>query len=111
MIARKLGKLATYCRRLKDEGSSIRMESEARDTKKQRDHIKVMVNVVLPRKTFRVESRKATIIEALDSCIEKLEPQVKRYNEMYSARQMQHLIYTRRNSRRTGRLRILCHDG
>jgi hypothetical protein len=36
-IARKLGKLATYCKRVKDESSAIRIESERRDTKKDRD--------------------------------------------------------------------------
>lgn len=85
LLARKVGKLATYCRRLKDEGSSIRIEAEARDTKKSRDNVKVMVTVKLPKKVLRAESRKYTALEALDSCVEKLESQIKRYKEEHTA--------------------------
>ncbi len=86
LLAKKIGKLATYCRFLKDDGSSIRVESEKRDTKKDRDQVKVMVTVHLPKKILRVESRKFTPLEALDSCIEKLEDQIKKYKEMHSGR-------------------------
>jgi ribosomal subunit interface protein len=82
LFAKKIGKLATYCRKLKDEGSFIRVETEQRDTKKSQDSVKVMVTVHLPKKDLRVESRKNNALDALDSCIEKLEPQVKRYKEM-----------------------------
>ena len=34
LLAKKIGKLATHCKRLKDEGSSIRVEAEREDTKK-----------------------------------------------------------------------------
>ena len=34
LIARKIGKLATYCGRIKDKASMIRVESERRDAKK-----------------------------------------------------------------------------
>jgi ribosomal subunit interface protein len=83
LIARKIGKLATYCRKVKDEASMIRVEAERRDTKKERDQVKVMVNVVLPHKMMRAECRKDDVIEALDRCIEKLEPQVERYKELH----------------------------
>ena len=84
VLARKIGKLATYCRRLKDEGSSIRVEADARDTKKSRDSVKVMVTVRLPKMILRAESLKYTALEALDRCIEKLEVQIKRYKEEHT---------------------------
>ena len=83
VVARKIGKLATYCRRLKDEASVIRVEAERRDTKKERDQVKVMITVELPKKTFRAESRRPRVIDALDRAIEKLEPQIKRFKEMF----------------------------
>ena len=86
LLAKKIGRLATYCRFLKDEGSSIRVEAERRDTKKDRDQVKVAVTVRLPKKVLRVESRKYTPLEALDSCIEKLEEQIKGYKEMHSGK-------------------------
>ncbi len=86
LLAKKLGKLATYCRRLKDEGSKIRVESESRNTKKQNDQVKVMVTVHLPKKILRAESRKPRALDALDRCIEKLEPQIKRYKESHTQR-------------------------
>lgn len=91
LLAKKIGKLATYCRFLKDEGSSIRVEAEKRDTKKDRDQVKVMVTVHLPKKMLRVESRKYMPLEALDSCIEKLEPQITKYKEMHSGRAKAHM--------------------
>ncbi len=84
LLARKVGKLATYCQRLKDEGSSIRVEAEARDTKKSQDRVKVMVTVHLPKMILRAESRKYTALEALDSCVEKLERDIKRYKEEHT---------------------------
>ncbi len=86
LLAKKIGKLATYCRFLKDEGSSIRVEAEKRDTKKDRDQVKVMVTVRLPKKVLRVESRKYMPIDALDSCIEKLEAQIIKYKDLHSGR-------------------------
>lgn len=80
-LARKVGKLATYCKKLTDPSSSIRVEAERRSTKKERDQVKVMVNVDLPGKIMRAESRRPTSLDALDRCIEKLEPQIKRYKE------------------------------
>ena len=83
ILARKVGKLATYCKRLKDEASSIRIEAERRKTKKKEDQVKMSVTVSLPHKVLYAESRQATAIEALDRCIEKLEPQVKKYKELH----------------------------
>ncbi len=91
LLAKKLGKLATYCRFLKDEGSKIRVEAERRDTKKDRDQVKVMVTVHLPKEILRAESRKYTPLEALDSCIDKLEEQVKKYKEMHSGKARAHM--------------------
>ena len=79
VIARKIGKLATFCRKVQDTSSSIRVEAERRDTKKDRDQVKVVVHVSLPRKVLHAESRKGDPIEALDRCIEKLEPQIDKY--------------------------------
>lgn len=86
IVARKLGKLATYCKRVKDEASAIRFEAEQRQTQKRRDQIKVTVIVELPHAVLRAESRRFTMIDALDRCIEKLEPQVKRYKELHTGR-------------------------
>jgi ribosomal subunit interface protein len=83
LLARKIGKLATYCKRLKDEASSIRVEAERRPTKKDRDQVKVMITVDLPKKQLRAESRRASAIDAIDRCIEKLEPQIKRYKDKH----------------------------
>jgi ribosome-associated translation inhibitor RaiA len=85
-LAKKIGRLATYCRFLKDDGSWIRVEAERRDTKKERDSVKVMMTVHLPKKIFRVESRKPTPLDGVDSCIEKLEEQIKTYKEMHTGR-------------------------
>ena len=96
VLARKIGKLATYCKRLKDSASSIRVEAERRETKKEGDQIKVMINVDLPKKVLRAESRRDSVIEAVDRCVEKLEPQLKRYKEQHTGRD---------RARRSGRSR------
>ena len=85
-IARKIGKLATYCKRVKDESSLIRVDAEARDTEKGSDRIKVSIMVELPGKTLRAESRKIDPVEAIDRCIEKLKPQIKKYKELRCSR-------------------------
>ncbi len=101
LLAKKIGRLATYCRFLKGEGSSIRVEAERRDTKKDRDQVKVMITVRLPKELLRVESRKNLVMEAVDSCIEKLEDQVKRYKEMHSGRARAHMA-NRKKSKMKG---------
>ncbi len=83
-VARKIGKLATYCSRLKDESSVIRVEAERRDTKKEKDSVKVMITIELPKKQFRAESRKADVVEAFDRAAEKIEPQLVKYKELNS---------------------------
>ena len=80
-VAKKVGKLATYCKRVKDESSMIRVDTEARKTQKATDSIKMTITVELPGKTLRAESRKKTVLECVDRCMEKLEPQVKKYKE------------------------------
>jgi len=85
-IARKIGKLATYCERVKDESSSIRLEASRRNTKKGRDRMKVTLTVELPKKILRAESRRPDPMEAVDRCIEKVEPQVKKYKELQTGR-------------------------
>ena len=82
LLAKKIGRLATYCRFIKDESAKIKVEAERRDTKKDRDQVKVDITVYLPKKILRAESRKFTALDAVDSCIEKLEEQVKEYKEM-----------------------------
>lgn len=86
LLARKLGKMATYCRRLKDESSVIRVEAVRRPTKKQRDEVEVVIVVQLPGKTLTADSRKATVIEAVDRCVEKLEPQLLKFKEMHTGK-------------------------
>ena len=85
-MARKIGKLATYCKRAKDESSSIRVDAERRSTQKEKDTIKMVVTVELPEKTLRAETRKTTVREAMDRCVEKLVPQLKKYKETRSAK-------------------------
>lgn len=82
ILARKIGKLATYCERLKNDDSRIRVEAMRRATKKKEDNLKVLISIYLPKKTLHAESRHPTAIEAIDRCIEKLEPQIKRYKEL-----------------------------
>lgn len=83
IIAKKLGKLATICKRVKDESSLIRVDAERRNTKKDRDQVKVGITVELPRKKLRAESRRNDAVEAIDRCIEKLEPQLKKYKDIH----------------------------
>ena len=87
ILARKIGKLATYCRKLKDEDSAIRVEAERRPTKKNRDQVKVMLTVELPKEVFRAESRRNRVVEALDRAVEKITPQLTRYKEERTGRQ------------------------
>ena len=84
LLARKLGRLATYCKKLQDASSAIRVEAMRRATEKTRDRVKVMVTVELPRKLLRAESRRDDVMDAIDRCIEKLEPQIKRYKELHT---------------------------
>ncbi len=98
-VARKIGKLATYCKRLKDESSWIRVEAERRETKKERDQVKVTLTVQLPRKMFRAESRQLRAVEAVDRCVEKLEPQILKYKELHTGRGKAHKFSSRAVSR------------
>ncbi len=98
LMTKKVGKLATYCEKLQDESSIIRIETEHRDTKKKADRVKVMVTVTLPHAVFRAESRRNKVIDAFDRVAEKLEPQLKRYKEEHTGRQRAH-IETRRKQR------------
>ncbi len=90
LMAKKVGRLATYCRFVKEEGSKIRIEADRGDTKKDRDQITVAISVFLPKKTFRAESRKFKALDAIDRCIEKLEEQVKSYKEEHTGRGKAH---------------------
>jgi ribosomal subunit interface protein len=86
VVARKIGKLATICKRLKDEDSSIRVEAEHRDTIKKKDSVKMTVTIFLPHKVICAKSRHTTVIESVDRCVEKLEPQLEKYKELHSGR-------------------------
>ncbi len=86
LLAKKIGKLATYCKRLKDEGSSIRVEAEREDTKKANDRVNVQITVHLPQKVLRAESLKTDALTGVDRCIDKLEPQIKKYKEMHTGK-------------------------
>ena len=87
ILARKIGKLATYCRMLKNDDSCIRVEAMRRATKKEADSVKVLMSVYLPKQTLHAESRQRNAMEAMDRCIEKLEPQIKRYKERHAKKQ------------------------
>ena len=82
IFARKIGKLATYCSRVKDESSVIKVEAERRQTKKERDMVKMAIQVDLPKKVLRAESRRATALDALERCLDKLYHQIEKYKEM-----------------------------
>lgn len=90
-IARALGRLATYCRRVKDEASVIHVDAEKRSTKKSRDQFKVTIRLELPHKSLTAESRRPDPVEAVDRCVEKLEPQVKRHKDMLTRRRERRL--------------------
>ncbi len=85
-LARKIGKMATYCGRLKDEASLIRVDAQKLPTKKARDEVHVTITVELPRKKLRAESRKATVLEAIDRCTEKMQPQLIKYKEAWTTK-------------------------
>ncbi len=85
-VAQKLGKMATYCGKLKDESSVIRVEAEHNPTKKAADETTVMITVELPNKILHSESRKKSIMEAFERAVEKLEPQLLRYKELHTAK-------------------------
>ncbi|MBT4119797.1 MAG: hypothetical protein HOG89_03620 [Candidatus Peribacter sp.] len=86
VVARKVGKLATYCKRIKDESSLIRIDAENRKTEKKRDAMKVSVTITLPKKVLRAESRKPDAVEGIDRCVEKLTGQLKKYKELHQAK-------------------------
>ncbi len=87
MLARKLGKLATYCKTLKDEASLIRVEADRRPTKKKQDEVTVTITVELPRASLQAVSRKQAVIEAVDRAVEKIEPQLLRYKEKHTGKE------------------------
>lgn len=86
LLARKVGKMARYCSRLKDAASVIRVEAERRPTKKARDEVHVTITVELPQKTLRSESLKATVLDAVDRCVEKMEPQLQKYKDTWTTK-------------------------
>lgn len=85
-VATKIGKLATYCNKVKDESSYIRVDAENRKTEKKRDAMKVAMTIKLPSKILRAESRRPEVTEAIDRCVEKLTTQVKKYKELHTAK-------------------------
>lgn len=98
LLARKLGKLATYCKTLKDESSVIRVEADRSPTKKKQDEVMVTITVELPRARLQAISRKQAVIEAVDRAVEKIEPQLVRYKEKHTGKER-----ARRERRRGGR--------
>jgi ribosomal subunit interface protein len=79
LLAKKVGRMARYCEKVKDEGSLITVETLSRDTKKRRDSVKVVIMISLPYTTLRAESRRPQALDALDRCLEKLESQIEKY--------------------------------
>jgi ribosomal subunit interface protein len=98
-VAKKIGKMATYCSRLKDEASVIRIEAEHLPTKKKADEVHVMVTVELPGKVLYADSRKKQVLEAFDRAVEKLEPQLLRYKELHTGKQHARIENRKRSSR------------
>ncbi|MEK7137739.1 MAG: HPF/RaiA family ribosome-associated protein [Patescibacteria group bacterium] len=86
LLAKKVGRMARYCERIKDESSLITVETFSRDTKKKRDSVKVVVMLTLPKSSLRAESRRPEALDALDRCCEKLEHQIERYKEKHGSR-------------------------
>ena len=84
LLAKKVGRLARYCEKMKDEGSLITVETLSRDTKKRQDSVKVVLMVTLPEKTLRAESRRPEALDAIDRCVEKLESQIEKYKARHS---------------------------
>jgi ribosomal subunit interface protein len=81
LLEKRLQKLGRYCKNVEDESSLLRIDAERRETAKSSDQVKVMVTVSLPKATLRAESRRVAVLDAFERCIEKLEPQIKRYKE------------------------------
>jgi len=90
LLARKLGKLATYCKKLKDDALVIRVEADRRPTKKKQDEVTVTVTIELPRARLQAVSRKQAVIDAVDRAVEKIEPQVLRYKEKHTGKDRAH---------------------
>ena len=88
-VAKKVGKLSKYCKRVKDDSSIIDVNAEKRGTKKEQDNIKVTISVTLPKTDVLIaDSRKDNAIEATDRAIAKLVTQVKKYKEKHSGKEM-----------------------
>lgn len=102
MLARKIGKLATYCKALKNEASVIRVEASRAPTKKKQDEVMVTVTVELPHARFQAVSRKQDVIEAVDRATEKIQPQLVRYKEKNTGRDRAHRA-TRTKKSRSGK--------
>lgn len=100
MLARKLGKLATYCKKLKDEASVIRVEALHSPTKKKRDEVMVSITVELPHAQFQAVTRKASVLEAVDRAVEKIQPQLMRYKEMHTGKDRAHRAARTKTPRR-----------
>ena len=86
LLAKKVGRLARYCEKIKDEGSIITVETVSRDTKKEQDSVKVVVMVTLPKKTLRSDSRRPQALDAIDRCVEKLESQIEKYKARHGTK-------------------------
>jgi ribosomal subunit interface protein len=89
-LARKIGKMATYCKKLKDEASVIRVEADRSPTKKKQDEVVVTITVELPKARLQATSRKQKALEAVDRAVEKIEPQLLRYKEKHTGRDQAH---------------------
>ncbi len=99
LLARKLGKLATYCKTLKDTASVIRVEADRLPTKKKQDEVTVTITVELPKARLQAVSRKQAVIEAIDRAVEKIEPQVVRYKEKHTGKDRAHRANRKRSRR------------
>lgn len=99
MLARKIGKMATYCKTLKNESSVIRVEADRRPTKKKQDEVTVSITIELPNARLQSESRKQSVIEAVDRAVEKIEPQLLRYKEKHTGRDRAHRASRTKNKK------------
>jgi ribosome-associated translation inhibitor RaiA len=103
LLARKLGKLGTYCQRLKDDASHLRLEAEAHDSAKAKDRTIVKLTVTLPKATLHAEANGAKALDAVDRCLAKMLPQLKRYKEMHTGRDAAHRLARRATTKRAKR--------
>jgi len=83
-ILKKMEKISSLAKRIKDESSTIKVEIDKDKTKSEQDSIHCIINLHVPKETIRAESRAAWVKEAVDLTKKKLLPQIEAYKEKFS---------------------------